>query len=84
MATMSASPKAIIKIATDLLERTGDKSNRTVFLEMDRRNDILRILHLATVAEEYEQTLYLAFEDLVVLGMIVDFILGGDFDYLVP
>lgn len=79
MVMVSASPKTIKRIAIELLKKAGDKTNRVGFLEMDRRNDIRRILYLAVWAMKNKKELYLTFDDMVILGMVVDFVLGDDF-----
>lgn len=53
-------------------------------MPLDTRNDLKRILHMAELAVTQDTLLYVTFEELVILGLAKDFILGDDYTSTVP
>lgn len=84
MAMTTISTKEARKRATAILKAQRLSGSSASKMPLNGINDIKRILHMAELAEAQDTLLYVTFDDLVILGLIEDFIIGGDYSKTVP
>jgi hypothetical protein len=84
MAMIALKPKYAKRAADAFLKAQKKKVHGFSTVPIDRINEVKRVLRMAELAEDHKSLMYVTFEDLVVLGLEDEFILGEDYSKPVP